>query len=105
MAGCPHTAERHTMACGCGPIQKLFVVGLRGQDLGYRIWQAPTWVRTQQVRELFELQQAIKLAGYRGHTDIDIVGDNPAGSRAAGTSTTLAPAAHPTPHSLNNAME
>ena len=58
------------------PYKSLFVVGLWGQDLAYCVWQALTWVRTQQVAELFRLHQAIKLAAYRDHTDIDIVGDN-----------------------------
>ena len=52
------------------------MIGMWGADLGYRIWQAPHWVRTQQVAELYRLQAAIKLAAYRGQTDVEIVDDN-----------------------------
>ena len=56
--------------------KSFYVVGLWGANVGYRLWQAPAWVRSQQVAELYGLQEAIKLAEYRKCRDIEIVGDN-----------------------------
>ena len=40
------------------------------------MWQAPTWIRSQQSAELYGLHAAIKLATYRRLSGLDIVGDN-----------------------------
>ena len=58
------------------PHKSLYVIGMWGADLGCRIWQAPAWVQSQQVAEPYGLQPAIKLAAYRGQTEVEIVGDN-----------------------------
>ena len=79
MAFAPWTAHPVTAPAG-SPMQHhtkaLYVVGMWGKDLSYRIRQAPAWVRSQQVAELHGLQAAIKLGAYRGHPDVEIVGAN-----------------------------
>ena len=49
---------------------------LWGEDLGYRLWQAPVWVRSQQAAELYGLYEAVKLAAYKNLRGLGVVADN-----------------------------